>query len=492
MSAIPRIEVSAPTTYSVSAVAGAISRLLASAPDGWIEGEVRQINVNANSGHCYLTLADEDASLDAIIWRSDITNCRPLPKAGDLVQAHWRNINFYARRGQTSLIIDELQATGEGELLRRRQQTLARLQADGLCDTRNHKALLPFPRVVGVIAGENSDAQVDVVRALQKRFPPQNILFTPALVQGVDAVGSIIDALGRLQDQPGVDTIVLARGGGSVADLAAFDDERLCRAIFACAVPVITSIGHTQNRPNCDHVGAAYAPVPAAAAELAIAHSAEDLLAELERSRHQLAAEVASTLDVALAEIERLREHLQAVPGLAFYHLQLTNHKEVLATRPHLALQQQRGCLTAVTATLMSLLIAALRQLPSAHALDVYATQLQAVTAQLHQRIGNYQRSFLRLHALGSRDLKRQLHLDREHLAQTLALLEAKDFRALGYALVSDTSGKAVKSVAGLHTGEGLRLRFADGAAATVITTIDLDKLWAQPKISLLNKVTKS
>ena len=119
-----------------------------------------------------------------------------------------------------------------------------------------------------MIAARN-DANIDVIQALRERFPPQDIVFCAASVQGVHAVGSVIDALGRLQAVEGVDVIVVARGGGSTADLLAFDDERLCRAIFACAVPVITSIGHTKDRPNCDHVAAAFAPVPAKAAELA-------------------------------------------------------------------------------------------------------------------------------------------------------------------------------------------------------------------------------
>jgi exonuclease VII large subunit len=102
---------------------------------------------------------------------------------------------------------------------------------------------------------------------------------------------------------------------------------------------------------------------------------------------------------------------------------------------------------------------------------------MRTAAVQLHQRIHNYKRSFIRLDSLSARDLKRQLHLSRERLAQTLALLEAKDFRDRGYALVSDENGKAVKGVAGLHTGQGLRLRFVDGAAETVVTAINPEKL---------------
>ncbi len=131
----------------------------------------------------------------------------PLPAQGDLVQAHYERVDFYAPRGATKLILDRVRPTGEGELLRRRAETLRRLRADGLCDPDRRKPLLAFPRRVGVIAARN-DANIDVIQALRRRFPPQDIVFCAASVQGVHAVGSVIDALGRLQAVEGVDVIV--------------------------------------------------------------------------------------------------------------------------------------------------------------------------------------------------------------------------------------------------------------------------------------------
>ena len=216
-----------------------------------------------------------------------------------------RGLLCASRRHQA--VLDRVRPTGDGELLRRRAETLQRLRADGLCDPDRRKPLPAFPRRVGVIAARN-DANIDVIQALRRRFPPQDIVFCAASVQGVHAVGSVIDALGRLQAVEGVDVIVLARGGGSTADLLAFDDERLCRAIFACAVPVITSIGHTKDRPNCDHVAAAFAPVPAKAAELAIRLSAADLLEELDRHRVALAR----VFERPRAMVERMGELLHS------------------------------------------------------------------------------------------------------------------------------------------------------------------------------------
>jgi exodeoxyribonuclease VII large subunit len=407
----------------VAQVAGRIGGALRELGDGWIEGEVTQVSLHRSSGHVYLTLADESASLDACIWKGRVGRCSPLPAQGDLVQAHYERIDFYAPRGATKLIVDRVRPTGEGELLRRRAETLQRLRADGLCDPDRRKPLLAFPRRVGVIAARN-DANIDVIQALRRRFPPQDIVFCAASVQGVHAVGSVIDALGRLQAVEGVDTIVLARGGGSTADLLAFDDERLCRAIFACAVPVITSIGHTKDRPNCDHVAAAYAPVPAKAAELAIRHSALELLEELDRHRTALAR----VFDRPRAMVQRMGELLQS--------------SRTRVTRKRLDL----------IAALDRRSAEAIREL---HRRVV--TQRQAVD-----------RDASRLGPAAERLLGRQA----ERVASLGAVIDAKDFRRRGWVMATNSAGAPVKSVAELYPADPLSLSFADGEVSATITDV--------------------
>jgi exodeoxyribonuclease VII large subunit len=411
------------TALSVAQVAGRIDGALRRLGDGWIEGEVSSISLHRSSGHAYLTLADESASLDACIWKGRVPRCQPLPAQGDLVQAHYERVDFYAPRGATKLIIDHLRPTGEGELLRRRAETLRRLQADGLCDPDRRKPLPAFPRRVGVIAARN-DANIDVIQALRRRFPPQDVVFCAASVQGVHAVGSVIDALGRLQATEGVDVIVVARGGGSTADLLAFDDERLCRAIFACAVPVVTSIGHTKDRPNCDHVAAAFAPVPAKAAELAIRHSAADLLDELDRHRMALGR----VLDRPRLMVERMGELLQA------------SRSRVTRKRLDLIAALDRRSAEAMRELRRRL-----------------ATQLQAVDRDA-SRLGPAAERMLARHA--------------ERVAALGAVIDAKDFRRRGWVMASDGDGHAVKSVADLHPTDTVQLSFADGEATATITEI--------------------
>ncbi len=411
------------TALPVAQVAGRIGGALRALGDGWIEGEVTQVSVHRSSGHVYLTLADESASLDACIWKGRVARCAPLPAQGDLVQAHYERIDFYAPRGATKLIVDRVRPTGEGELLRRRAETLRRLQADGLCDPDRRKPLLAFPRRVGVIAALG-DANIDVIQALRRRFPPQDIVFCAASVQGVNAVGSVIDALGRLQAVEGVDTIVLARGGGSTADLLAFDDERLCRAIFACAVPVITSIGHTKDRPNCDRVAAAYAPVPAKAAELAIGYSAAELLEELDRHRTALTR----VLERPRAMVQRMGELLQS--------------SRARVTRKRLDL----------IAALDRRSAEAIRELRRR-----VVTQRQAVN-----------RDASRLAPAAERLLARQA----ERVASLGAVMDAKDFRKRGWVMVTGAGGAPVKSVAELRPADKLSLSFADGEASATITDV--------------------
>jgi exodeoxyribonuclease VII large subunit len=418
----PSIDTPTETALSVAQLAGRIDGALRGLGEGWIEGEVTAISVHRSSGHVYLTLADESASLDACIWKGRAARCQPLPVQGDLVQAHYERISFYAPRGATKLVLDRVRPTGDGELLRRRAETLKRLRADGLCDPDRHKPLLAFPRRVGVVAARN-DANIDVIQALRKRFPPQDIVFCAASVQGVHAVGSIIDALGRLQSTEGVDVIVVARGGGSTADLLAFDDERLCRAIFACAVPVITSIGHTKDRPNCDHVAAAFAAVPAKAAEFAIRHSASELLEEIERHSVTLAR----VLDRPRLMVERMGELLRASRS------RVTRKRlDLLA-----ALDRRSG--------------EAMRELRRR-----ILTQSQAVEGDA-SRIAPAAKRALGRHA--------------ERLTALGALIEAKDFRSRGWVMASH-AGKPIKSVAGLSSGDILGLSFTDGEATATITDI--------------------
>lgn len=279
-------------TVSVAEYSSRIVHSLRTVGGALVEGEVQKPKSHP-SGMLFFDLTDGTARLACKVFRNDVAKLEYNPRHGDLVQVWIDRPNFWVEGGRLDAVVSDIRLAGEGELLRRREELLARLRAEGLCEPDRRPALPRFPRAVGVIAGHDSDGLRDVVAALQDRFPPVRIVVCTATVQGAKAPLDIIDALARLDGHPQVDVIVIARGGGSVQDLVAFDDERLCRAISASFTPVVAAIGHTENVPVANHVAWA-SETPSRSPELAVP-SATRLRNELELAAAKMAP-VPSTL----------------------------------------------------------------------------------------------------------------------------------------------------------------------------------------------------
>lgn len=274
-------------TLTVAEFSARIVRALATVGGGIVEGEVQGQPSRSRGGMLFFELTDGVASLKCKVFSRQVARLERQPREGDLVQVRVDRPDFFPRYGTLTVIVSEVRLAGEGELLRRREELLRRLTEEGLCDPTRRKPLPAFPRAVGVISGANSKGLRDVIKALQDRFPPVHIVMCPALVQGAHAPRDIVDALVRLDAHPLVDVIVIARGGGSVQDLVAFDDEGLCRAVFACGTPVIAAIGHTDNTPVCNHVAWAK-ETPSRSPELAVP-SAEQVRQALKLAAARLA-----------------------------------------------------------------------------------------------------------------------------------------------------------------------------------------------------------
>lgn len=275
----------ATVALSVAEYSARIVRALRAVGGGIVEGEVQRPK-GTPGGMLVFDITDGTAKLACKVYRSQVAGLEHQPRHGDLVQVRINRPDLWTQAGKLDVIVADIRLAGEGELLRRREELLARLTAEGLCDRDRRRPLPRFPRAVGVIAGKGTDGLRDVVAALQDRFPPAHIVTCTAVVQGARAPLDIIDALARLDAHPLVDVIVIARGGGSVQDLIAFDDERLCRAVFACGTPVIAAIGHTDNIPVCNHVAWA-AETPSRSPEFAVPSSAA-LRQELDLAGAQL------------------------------------------------------------------------------------------------------------------------------------------------------------------------------------------------------------
>ncbi|HXV99109.1 MAG TPA: exodeoxyribonuclease VII large subunit [Anaerolineae bacterium] len=235
--------------------------------DLWLEGEISNWK-RATSGHIYFTLKDAGASLRCVIWRGQVNLLFYLPqRKGEAVLAHGR-ISVYEAGGNYQFYVDDLQPAGQGALYIQFEQIKTRLAAEGLFEADLKKPLPPFPQKIGLVTSPTGAALRDILNVLRRRYPLTEVILAPAQVQGEAAPLQLIAALGLLIRQ-NVEVIILARGGGSLEDLWAFNDEAFARAIVACPIPIITGIGHETDFTIADFVADVRAPTPSAAAELA-------------------------------------------------------------------------------------------------------------------------------------------------------------------------------------------------------------------------------
>jgi exodeoxyribonuclease VII large subunit len=257
--------------FTVSQLTGYIRRLFdedARLRDVWVEGEVSTFT-RASSGHCYFTLKDAGAEIRCVMWR-DVANAQHrLPQHGDQVLAHG-SVSVYEARGAYQLYVDLIRPAGIGDLYRQFELLKARLEAEGLFDVARKRPLPAWPRRVGIVTSPTAAALRDVLNVLSRRYPLIEVLLSTTLVQGSEAPPQIVAAIAALSARDDVDLVIVARGGGSLEDLWAFNDERVARAIVACRHPVISGVGHETDLTIADLSADVRAPTPSAAAELAV------------------------------------------------------------------------------------------------------------------------------------------------------------------------------------------------------------------------------
>jgi len=257
--------------YSVEGVTAYIRELLDHDPplqNVWVSGEVSNMRAAA-SGHWYFTIKDARAQLKCVMFRSSVQRQIIEPKDGEAVKVHGK-ISVYEARGEYQLYADEIQAAGGiGDLYLRFEQLKAALQEEGLFDAARKQPLPEFPLRLGVVTSPDAAAFRDVQTVLARRFPLAQVILSPTLVQGTEAPPLIVRAIERLNRHQAADVILLCRGGGSIEDLWAFNDEQVARAIAASTIPLVSGIGHETDFTIADFVADVRAPTPSAAAELA-------------------------------------------------------------------------------------------------------------------------------------------------------------------------------------------------------------------------------
>ncbi|MEM7115094.1 MAG: exodeoxyribonuclease VII large subunit [Chloroflexota bacterium] len=233
-----------------------------------VSGELSNFS-RARSGHLYFTLKDAKAQIRGVMWRSAAERLRFRPGDGDAVVARGR-VSVYESGGVYQLYADHLEPAGRGNLAIAFERLKAQLEEEGLFAVEHKRPLPTFPSKIGIVTSADAAALRDILNVLRRRYPLVDVLIAPTLVQGEQAPPQIVRALQWLDGRSDIDTLIIARGGGSIEDLWAFNDERVVRAVFAAQRPIISGVGHETDFTITDFVADLRAPTPSAAAELAV------------------------------------------------------------------------------------------------------------------------------------------------------------------------------------------------------------------------------
>lgn len=276
--------------YSVTEITTTVREALESdgrLQDVWVSGEVSNMT-RASSGHWYFTLKDAGAQLKCVMWRSAAGRQSITPRDGDAIMAHGR-VSVYEPRGEYQLYADVVRPVGLGDLYQRFEALKAKLDSEGLFDPDRKRPIPLFPHKIGVVTSPEAAAFQDIQNVLRRRFPLAEVILSPTMVQGAEAPPMIVAALERLNAYGAVDVILVCRGGGSIEDLWAFNDERVARAVAGSRIPTISGVGHETDFTIVDFVSDLRAPTPSAAAELATPNF-DDLYLGLQRLTADLTA----------------------------------------------------------------------------------------------------------------------------------------------------------------------------------------------------------
>ena len=296
---------------TVSELTTAIRELLETTyPEVWVEGELSNCRF-WNTGHLYFTLKDGSAQLKAVMFRSTVRYLKFRPEDGLRVVARGR-VSVYGPKGEYQIVCAHLQPHGLGALQLAFEQLKRRLQAEGLFDPARKRPLPALPRKIGIVTSLDGAALRDIVTILRRRYPNAHLVIRPSPVQGDGAAEALARGITQIAGLPGIDVTILGRGGGSVEDLWAFNEEVVARAIARSLVPVISAVGHEIDYTISDFVADVRAPTPSAAAELVVACK-DEYCSRIDRMRDRLQAAVR-------ASIYRLKTHvhrLESRPGLA-------------------------------------------------------------------------------------------------------------------------------------------------------------------------------
>lgn len=405
-------------------------------PSCWIKGEIAN-HSRAASGHWYFTLKDELASVRCAMFRNRNQFIDWSPRDGDQVELR-AQATLYEQRGEFQLLVESMRRAGQGAQYEAFLRLKAKLEAEGLFASTRKRALPSYPHVIGLVTSPQAAALRDVLTTLRVRWPSARVILYPCPVQGVDAPSAIVAALRDADRHARSDVLLLVRGGGSLEDLAAFNDETVARAIAASSIPVVTGVGHETDFTIADFVADLRAPTPTGAAQLATPARA-DLKQHVDHLRARLTQNQSRTLH-ALA---------QRLDGLT---------RRLAHPRDHIALRRERLRLSAWRiAQFIALRLHAVRS-------DVQGLQNRLnLQRNLRERRGeSIELLGIRLHSAMRQYISRQR--EHAHVRHThLEMLNPTAILRRGYSIVRDPSQRVIRSITQVKIGDEVRILLASG-----------------------------
>ena len=417
----------------------------------WVEGELSNV-ARPSSGHLYFTLKDRNAQVRCAMFRNRNTLLRFKPADGTQVMARAR-VSLYEPRGDYQLIIEHMEESGHGALQRAFDELKRKLAAEGLFTEEDKRPLPHFPHRVGVITSPTGAAIRDILSVLRRRFPALPVLVYPVPVQGEAAAPQIAATLARASRRKDCDVLILARGGGSLEDLWAFNEEVVARAIHDCEIPVISGVGHEVDVTIADFVADVRAPTPSAAAEL-VSRSAAELTQGFARFDERLQGLMRQRLQQASVQLTHLGRRL----GQRHPAQQLRQQSQRLDELEQRLIRAQRRNHERAAARLMRADLH-LRRLSPARRLERHEDRLVTLGRRLRGAMT------VRLERSGHRLAATARAL---HTVSPLATLER------GYAIVKPATGEGViRSVDQVRVGEQVRTQLADGLFVSQIDAIE-------------------
>lgn len=310
--------------------------------DIWVEGEISTLS-KPSSGHIYFNLKDNTATLRCVIWRQNAVRLQATLETGMAVEVHG-NVSVYEAGGNYQLYVDAVRMAGEGYLFQEFMRLKAKLEAEGVFDPERKRAVPSQPKKLGIITSPTGAALQDILNTIKTRFPLVEVVLAPTMVQGEEAPPKIVQALRELNKMEDIDVIILARGGGSMEDLWAFNDERVVRTIAESRIPVVTGVGHETDTTLADYAADYRAPTPTGAA-VVVTPNKEDLLVglsglqtmlhdlvgyKIQQSKQQLLSEE-SRLNF-LSPINRIHNDQQRLDEVSLRMERILSHKLSLST----------------------------------------------------------------------------------------------------------------------------------------------------------------